>query len=206
MPERNRRGFGRRLHGKVLASMVVLGLVGVVAGVGTWSAFSKTTDNTGNTFAAGSVTIGDNDANGAIFNMSGLTPGVTDNACIQVTYSGTLTSNVHIYGTTTGTGLDAYLTVKVTRGTVSSGAFDSCTNFTADATDYIGGGAGVIFNDTLANFPDDYNAGIVDAPGALEAWNTSEVHAYRFDVTVVDDPAAGGLTAGQAFTWEARNT
>ena len=34
-----------------------------------------------------------------------------------------------MYGTTTGSGLDPY---------VSSGAFDGCTNFSADATTYIG--------------------------------------------------------------------
>jgi len=35
--------------------MIVLGLVAVVAGVGTWSAFTATTNNPGNSFAAGTV-------------------------------------------------------------------------------------------------------------------------------------------------------
>src|SRR5919205_1280896 len=102
MSEGIRRGFGRRLRRKVLGSMVVLGLVGVVAGVGTWSAFTATTANSGNTFAAGTVAIGDNDAAGAMFSLSGLKPGDSDAGCIQVTYTGSLAANVKLYGTTTG--------------------------------------------------------------------------------------------------------
>ena len=75
---------------KVLGSMVVLGLVGLIVGAGTWSAFTATTANPNNTFAAGTVTIGDNDANGAMFSLAGLIPGNSDSGCIQVTYTGSL--------------------------------------------------------------------------------------------------------------------
>ena len=207
MSETTRGGFGRRLHRKLLGSLIVLGLVGVVAGVGTWSAFTATTANSGNTFAAGTVAIGDNDANGQLFSMSGMKPGSTSSGCIQVTYTGSLAANVKLYGTTTGSGLDPYITLTVTRGTISSGSFSSCTNFTADSTDYLGSGAGVVYSGTLQGYADDYTGGILDAPGGnTESWTTSETHAYRFDVTLQDTDSAQGKTANQVFTWESRNT
>jgi hypothetical protein len=194
-----------RMRHKVLASAVVLGLMGVVAGVSTFSAFTATTANAGNTFAAGSVIIGDNDSNGAMFNMSALKPGDNDTGCITVTYTGTLAAGVKMYGTTGGTGLDPYINVVVTRGTIASPTFDSCAGFSADATDYIGSGAGVVYSGTLAGYADNYAAGLVDAPGAAETWNTNEVHTYRFAVSMADNDLGQGLNATQTFTWEARN-
>jgi hypothetical protein len=194
------------LRRKVLASAVTLGLIGVVAGVSTFSAFTATTANAGNTFAAGSVAIGDNDSNGAMFSMSALKPGSNDEGCITVTYTGTLASTVRMYGTTTGTGLDPYINLVVTRGTIASPSFDSCAGFTADATNYTGAGAGIVYSGTLAAYADNYAAGLVDAPSATETWNQNEVHTYRFAVSVADNDLAQGLNATQTFTWEARNS
>jgi hypothetical protein len=196
------------LRRKVLASAVTLGLIGVVAGVSTFSAFTATTANAGNTFAAGSVVIGDNDSNGAMFSMSALKPGDNDEGCITVTYTGTLAAGVKMYGTTGGTGLDPYINLVVTRGTIASPSFDSCAGFSADATNYIGSGAGVVYSGTLAGYADNYAAGLVDAPGGgnTEVWNTNEVHTYRFAVSVADNDLAQGLNATQTFTWEARNS
>jgi predicted ribosomally synthesized peptide with SipW-like signal peptide len=200
---RNMRGAKQKL----LASAVVLGLIGLLAGVGTFSAFSATTSNSGNSFTAGTVAIGDDDSNGAIFNMSGMKPGSTDSGCIEVTFTGSLASTVRLYGTTGGTGLDAHINVVVTRGTIASPSFDSCTGFSADSTDYIGGGNGVIYSGTLTAFADDYAGGLVDPkPATPESWTNNEKHVYKFDVTLADNDAAQGKTATQVFTWEARNS
>jgi hypothetical protein len=69
-----------------------------------------------------------------------------------------------------------------------------------DPPDYLGAGAGVIFDGTLDAYPDTYDGGLEDPA----SWADSDTHAYRFAVTVGDDNAAQGLTAGQTFTWEAR--
>jgi len=197
----NRRGR------KVALTLVLLLMLGAF-GVATWSAFSSTTANTGNSFTAGTVTIADNDAAAAMFSMTGMTPSSTETACIKVSYTGTLTSNVRLYGTTTGTGLDPYINLTVTRGTYSSDpGFDSCTNFTADSTDYIGSGAGIMYSGTLTAYTDSYVAGTVDpTSGSPEAWTNGENHVYEFVVTVADNNSAQGLNATQTFTWEARNT
>jgi len=116
---------------------------------------------------------------------------------------------VRLYGTTTGSGLDAYLDLKVTRGSFSGSppAFDSCTTFTADVTDYVGAGSGVISSGMLQGFPDDYAAGRVDpVAGSPETWTTGESHVYKLQVTVENNASAQGKDAGQSFTWEARST
>jgi hypothetical protein len=143
-----------------------------------------------------------------MFSMTGMTPGSTDTGCINVTYTGSLPSLVRLYGTTTGTGLDTYLDLVVTRGTIPSPSFDSCSGFVADSTDYQGDGAGVIFDDTMAAYADTWTAGRLDPRTATvqEAWTTGETHAYKFVVTLQNNPSAANKTASQTFSWEARNT
>jgi predicted ribosomally synthesized peptide with SipW-like signal peptide len=178
---------------KLVLTVVLLGaLVAIV--IATLAAFSSVTSNTGNSFDVGTVELTDNDSDTAMLSIVGGRPGDSDESCITVTYSGTLASSVRLYGTTTGTGLDQYLDLVVTRGTGAAG-FDDCTGFTPDA------GGGVLYNGTLQGFPDSYAAGIVDPA----TWNESDSHDYRFTVVVQDNDGAQGLTATQAFTWEARN-
>jgi predicted ribosomally synthesized peptide with SipW-like signal peptide len=190
---------------KLLITAVVLGLVGVVGGLGTWSAFSDTTENDSNSFQSGSVTIEDDDNGSTMFSLTGMKPGdpaVT--RCIDVTYTGSLDASVRMYGTTGGTGLAQYLNVTVTRGEKNA-AFSGCGDFVADSTDYIGQGAGVVYSGTLDGFADSYAAANVDpTTGSPETWTTGEDHAYRFQVSLVDDNNAQAKTASQTFTWEAR--
>jgi hypothetical protein len=192
-------------HGVKVALTLLTLAVGGGAFAGTLSAFSSITSNPGNAFATGSVILADNDPGTAMLALSGAKPGDSDTSCIRVSYTGTLPSTVRLYGTTTGTGLDSYLTVTVTRGTASAG-FDNCTGFTADATNYLGSGIGVIYTGTLQAFADTYAAGLVDPTATPESWTTNETHDYKFVVTVVDSDSAQGKTATQTFTWEARNS
>jgi hypothetical protein len=192
---------------KLALTLALMAVIGGAAGFGTWSAFSATTENTGNTFATGTVVIGDSDGGGTspMLALADASPGTTDTSCITVTYTGSLPSSVHLYGTTAGTGLDQYLNLVVTRGSGAAG-FDDCTGFTSDTTDYIGSGNGVIYSGTLQGFPDAYGSAIVDpVAGSPESWTNPESHEYRFAVTVQDNTNAQGLNASQSFTWEARN-
>jgi hypothetical protein len=197
------RGSRRRLQHKLLGSMVVLGLVGLVVGTGAWSAFSATTGNPGDNFQAGTVTLSDNDSGAMFVNLTGLIPGNTYTNCIRVDYTGSLAAEVRMYGTTGGTGLANYLTMTVTRGT--AGAWNTCAGWAGDATDYGNGGAGVVYRGALADYPDDWDGRLVDTPTQQESWTNPESHYYKFTITVDDDNQAQGLTATQTFTWEARN-
>lgn len=185
-----------RRGAKIGLTMLILALLGAVVGFGTFSAFSATTDNPGNAFQAGTVSLTDDDSGSAMLSLSNARPGDSDTGCIVVTYTGTLPSSVRLYGTTGGTGLDQYLDLTVTRGTIAGASFDSCANFTPDA------GGGVIYSGNMAGYPDAYGAGLVDPDGS---WTTGEARAYRFSVSVQDDGGAQGLNASQTFTWEARN-
>jgi len=190
---------------KLLVAALAVGLLGVVAGAGTWAAFSSDTTNPGNSFESGTVALTDNDGGAALLALSDALPGDTTTGCITVTYDGNLDSDVHLFGNVSGT-LAQYLTLKVTRGT-DTGTFPTC-NFTPDSRDYIGKGAGVVYEGDLSAFGSSYATGVVDpenAAGGPEAWSTSEEHAYKLEVTLQADASAEGQTASAGFTWEARN-
>jgi hypothetical protein len=191
----------RKLPPALLASLAAA----LVASVAAYAAFKATTSNSGNSIAAGTVALSDNDGGVAMLALSSARALDTDSSCIRVRFDGTLDSTVRLYGTVSGT-LDQYLTLTVTRGTDSSPSFDSCTTFTADATNYIGAGAGVIYSGALSSFPASYATGVVDpTSGSPATWSTNTTHSYKFVVTVGSNTAAQGLTGTAAFTWEARN-
>jgi len=190
-------------------TVVAIALACVLAGAQTWAAYDATTASRANSVTTGTVALADNDSGNAMLSLSSALPGATDTACITVTYTGSLASTVRLHGTTTGSGLDAYLDLKITRGSFSGAppAFDSCATFSPDATDYVGSGSGVVYNGTLQAFPDDYAAGRVDPlPAGPEAWTSGESHVYKVQVTLRNNASAAGKAATQTFTWEARNT
>ncbi len=190
---------------RILRSLVVLAIVAAFVGSATFAAFRGTTANPNDSFTAGTVAIGDNDAAAAVMNLTAAAPAQNSTGCIAVTYTGTLDAGVRLYASLTGT-LGPYLTLTVTRGSIPTPSFPSCTGFTADATDYLGLGAGVIYSGLLSAFPTSYATGIVDPLAATpETWITSESHVYRFSVTLVNDNQAQGRSQSADFTWEARN-
>jgi len=194
----------------------VIRRVGVVAAVavgaaavavGAYAAFRATMLNTGNSFAAGSVALSDNDAGSALFTtLTSVSPGDSQTNCIRVRFDGTLNSDVHLYGTVSGA-LAPYLTLTVTRGSDPTPSFGSCSSFGADATNYIGAGSGVVYNGALSAFPSTYAAGIVDPQvgGGPETWTQNEAHVYKFTLSVGSNTAGQGQLATAAFTWEARS-
>jgi hypothetical protein len=186
---------------KLLATLVVCGLAAVAVAAATWSSFSATTANPSNAFSAGTVAVSDNDA-GATLSASAMAPGSSTNGCIQVTYTGSLAATVHQYASTTGP-LAPYLNLTITRGTQSAPTFPSCTGFSADSTNYVGAGAGVVYSGTLSSFASTYASGIVDP----QTWNTNDAHAYKFTITLPSSApsAAQGLSSSATFTWEAQN-
>jgi predicted ribosomally synthesized peptide with SipW-like signal peptide len=190
---------------RLLLAAVVIGLVSVLTGSLTYATFSSSTASSGNSFAAGTVDVADNDAGVAMLSLSSAQPGATDTGCIRVTYSGSLDANLRLHATVSGS-LAPYLTLTVTRGTDASPSFDSCASFTPDATDYVGAGAGVVYSGLLSAYPTSYAAGVVDPPsGPVETWTSGEARSYRLSISLNNDNAAQGLSATAAFSWEARN-
>ena len=205
--------MGRSTRLKVLATLVVLGIAGTILGTQTWAVFSATSSSSGNTFAAGTVAISDNDNAAALLSLASATPGAFDEGCITVTYSGSLPATVKIYGAgtfTSASSLAPYIDLVITRGSFGSPpGFDSCTGFTADATNYTGAGAGIVYSGTLGGFNSSHTSfanGLTDpTSGAPEAWTSAEAHVFKVRVTLQNNSGAQGLNVTQAFTWEAQN-
>ena len=186
---------------RVLASLAVVGLVGAVAGLGAYSAFTSTTSNDGNTYAAGTVSISDNDAGAAMYTVSNKKPGDTITQCIKVTYTGSVDSDVKLYTSSTIGSLGQYIDLQVRPGS-GNPTFPGCTGFVADAAD--------LYNGTLGSFPTSSATGILDSgPGSNTKWVASDAVVYRFTLTLqasAPDAAQNTSTGSHAFTWEARNT
>jgi type II secretory pathway pseudopilin PulG len=181
----------------VVAVVAGLVLASFVAVTGTRAAFSATSGTGANAFAAGTVALAANDAGSVPFNLSDMVPGTTSTKCVNVTYTGSVTSDVKLYGTVGGTGLATYLTTTIEVGTgATAGASFDCTGFASSST---------LQSDTLAAFGTantDYGNGLGGFTGATNPTTKS----YRIVVTLQDDNAAQGLTASSTFTWEAQNT
>lgn len=202
----------RKIRIVTLLSLTV-GLAVNLSGMGTWAAFTSSTSNINNTFTSGTVVLTDDDGGSTAMYTVALgvmTPGVTVTRCVAVSYSGNLSANVVLFrgATIGGTGLESNLDLRVTRGT--GAVFPTCTGFTADATNYIGAGAGVIFNTaTITSYPVEAGTPIQDPPGTAEVWTNPETHVYRFEVTVkstAPDSAQGLVANGIDFVWKATNT
>jgi hypothetical protein len=179
----------------VVAVFFAVALVGTMLFRTTSSLFSSPTDNPGNSWATGSVTLGDDDSGTAMFTTTGnglLTGGQTVTNCIEVDYTGTSTTGVNIkfYGAATGN-LAEYLDVTVERGT--GGGFGDCTGFTGTQ----------IFNNTLKYLNDnvdDFTAGV----GAWTPASSSDSRVYRISISVQQNALAQAKTATGTFTWEAQ--
>jgi predicted ribosomally synthesized peptide with SipW-like signal peptide len=174
---------------KLLLTIAIVGAVGALSGFGTYSAFSATTSDGGNSMQAGTVSITDDHTASSMLALTNAKPGDTTTGCIKVTYTGSLPADVRMYATPTGA-LAPYLDVTAKRGT--GGSYPSCTGFTAETTTFTG---------TLATLPASWSA------GTSESWAQGDSHSYQVAVTL--DPnapaSAQGASAGVSFTWEARN-
>ncbi len=188
---------------KILASLLVLSLLGGLSGAVSLSAFNSRSDNMGQTFAAGTVQISDDDVDAAMFNLTGQKPGTTTERCIRVTYGGSLGAQVKLYSDSSIGALGPHLNLTITPGTQASSAFPSCAGFTA-------GAEGALFDGTLAGFAgshSDWATGLADpGPGAAATWAQGDSVVYRFSVSVRDDDAARNLSTGaHRFLMEARS-
>jgi hypothetical protein len=174
----------------------LLGLLG--GGVMVWqasdSAFSGTTVNPNNAWTAGAVSLTDDDSGSAMFTSTGMTPTTGSvQKCIAVTYGGSVSAPVKLYGATPGgTGFGTYLNLTIEVGTV--GSFSSCGAFSGSS----------IYSGTVATFG---AARTNYGNGLATTWTptgTGQSRVFRFTVSVVDDNNGNGLTCTMPFTWEAQ--
>jgi hypothetical protein len=190
-----------KLRKKLLLTLLLLGIVGSVAGFGTWSAFTATTTNSGNSYASGTVVISQHAGATTLYNASnkGPTSGSTV-ACVRVTYTGTLPASVELYDSGVSNGSTFHLKVERGSGLSSPDNTMNCTGFSASSTAY---------DSDLGSFPTTY-AGGVDGKSGGAAWAQNDAVDYRFTISVNDDTTPNAHTSAlstgtHSFTWEARN-
>ena len=155
------------------------------------AAFTASTDNTGNSWTAGTLALSDDDDGTAMFATTAMRPGATTENCIAVTYNGTIAGGVPVtlHAATPTPDLAPYLDLTVERGT--GGGFGTCTGFSPTETAYTG---------TVAGFAAAHsNTG----PGA-GTWSPAPggTATYRFEATLRSEDAAQGLSAAAVFTWK----
>lgn len=190
---------------KILRTLLVLGVVALIAGAGVFSAFSSQTDNPGNVVTAGTVALADNDAGAALYSITAAKPGDSKTSCIKVTYTGSLNSTVKIYTPSTIGELGPSVTLKIEPGTQATPTFPSCEGFTPDS-------GGALFEGTLAAFAAERNSfanGLTDFPGtSATKWVTNDSVVYRVTATLsaaAADSAQGKTTGTHILRWEAQN-
>jgi len=184
---------------KLLLTLPVLGAAGALAGFGAYSAFTATTTNSGNSFATGTVAIGQHAGSTTLYSGSNKSPSDSTVACVRVTYTGSLASNVKLYvsnGITNG----SKFTLKIERGSglTSPDNTMNCTGFTSSST---------AFNSTLDQLGTTYGTGL-DGKAGGGSWAQNDSVDYRFTISVNDDATPNAHTAvlgtgTHTFTWEA---
>ena len=186
----------------LLRTLLVVGAASAAAVLGTFSAFSATTENAGNRLSTGDVDLSDNDSGTAMYFDTNAAPGDTFVKCIKVTYNGSLDADVKLYVDDTVGALGDYVNLKITPGTQPSSSGLDCTGFTADA-------GGALYDGELDDFAAAHSGwanGLADTPGAATAWTGGSNVVYKVEAGVQDDAAAEGKDTNlHGFTWEARN-
>jgi Camelysin metallo-endopeptidase len=188
---------------KVLASALVVGVLGGVTALGVFGLFSATTQNSGNEITTGSVALSDNDAGQAMFNINNAEPGDSWTRCIKVSYSGSLAADVRTYLQSTPGPLTPYLGLKYEKGTQADSTFPDCTGFTPDQ------GNGTVYEGPISSaLFGNWDTGIPIVPGSQSQWNQGDSAVLRVTLSLgADAPNStqGASTGSATVVWEARN-
>lgn len=174
--------------GVIAASLLVWQTSGAV--------FTGTTENADNSFAAGTVSLTDDDLGSALFTYSGWVPTDSATHCVEVTYEGTAAPGgaVDFYASHSddtvdlGDGLGDDLDVTVEIGAQD----DTCAAFTVASTLYAAAAL-----DTLASSASPLPTGWTPVVGS------DVMRPFRITVTLGSDTAndAQGEATSATFTW-----
>ena len=164
------------------------------------AAFSGSTRNSGNNWATGSVSLTDDDAGAARFQVEQMLPGDTDTKCIKVTANASVAGTVRGYAVnpvTSAQGLERRIFVTVAAG--DGGGFNSCTGFVSE---------GVVIPrmplTTLATF-DSYDKSVGGWNVTAGTQSRTYQITWQFDTTGMTQQEIDqlqGAKTGIDFQWE----
>ena len=185
----------------LVAGIVGLALVAVMITRTSEAAFSDTTANAGNYFHGGTVFLGDNGAGSAMFTIDAMDPGEVHTSCIEVTYSGSITSPspVKVYIATPpaeSADLGDHIELTIERGTSDATAFGDCGTFALEATPQPATPLSTFYGART-----DYATGV----GTWTPSATGESRFYRVTAELLEsvpDSQEGATLDDVVFTWE----
>lgn len=184
----------------VLVAAVAVVASGLAVREATNSAFTASTENTGNAFQTAALELNDDDAGNSLLTAGSMVPGDSVSGCIDVSYVGDAVAltPVKLFRDAAGAPgpFDAYLVLMVEEGT--GGGYGDCAGFAPESTVYFGG---------LNDFPTDYAAGIaLFTPGNGVGQQTRKT--YRMTATLANNTpdTYQGLNHTADFTWEVRSS
>jgi hypothetical protein len=192
MSEASHTGFLGSNRSRLIAALAfVTGLLiaAVIILIVSRTTFTAQTTTEPNTWSTGNVVLTNDHAGSDVFTAQNIKPGDDGAHEVQVTYEGTLTSDIRMFGqnSTGSPGLAGYIHILITSGTTS------------------GATATPVYNGTLAGLEGDWSTGH-GSWTAPRGDTTPQVRYYNIEWTL--DPATPnsmqGQTATTVFTWEAR--
>lgn len=178
--------------------LLVGGAAAVLSVIGVSNAaFTDTTSNASNTWAAAKVELKDDDSDKAMFEVTGMLPGESVMHCIEVEYTGTTfkLTPIKLYAEAgTETALAPHLDVTVEEGTGATFSAN-CDGFTKTKD--------LLKDVPLSTVTSTYTA-FDSGVGTFTPASGSTKVAYKFVITLgADTPdSAQGQSAGATFTWE----
>ncbi len=140
----------------------------------------------GNSFAAGTVSLVDDDEGRSLVNLEDMAPGRPVEECIAVAYEGSILPVALTLDAQTVGDLGPYLDVEIDAG--SGGGFGACEGFRSEER---------IFTGTLEQLDD---RGVIEL-GSI--YNSNESVVYRFTFELRDQAGAVGRQSSLDFVWEA---
>ncbi len=175
---------------------------------GSYAAFSATTIDTGNTWAAGNLVLTNNGgtavyaaATSATFGGTNLKPGATGTTCLTVKSTGSAAGTLAMYRSALADSvpsLGAQIQLTVTEGVPATDVQANCTGFP------VAGLTTVATNQPLSTFPSSFATATGTTPVAagtvLEAYKV--VWTFVTTGTNPGDTALMGKTVTAGFTWE----
>lgn len=207
---------GRGMMNKIRIAGAAAGVVlvsGIVLQVSS-AAFTGTTENAGNQWAAGSVSLSDDDAGQAMYaSVANISPGYSEKQCIEVAYTGSITpdSAIALYAATTSTagggsgdGLADDLNLTIEIGPATSQC-NTAGDGLADSTGLLPAAGTSLYSGTVGGFntsaSPDTTGWTPDAGGA----GLDVMRPFLFTVSLPDaannDAQQDSATA--TFTWSA---
>ena len=165
-----------------------------------YAAFSGSTRNSGNDWSTGSVTLTDDDAGSARFQVASMTPGDSDTKCIKVTANATVPGTVRGYVVNpvlSPQKLEERIMITLKAGT--GGDFSSCTGFVPTET--------IIPSAPLSQLAaaNSYDAGVGGWAVSTGTQSRTYQITWTFDTTGMSQAAVDqlqGSHTGMDLQWE----